>query len=813
MTILNELIPFLTLAFMPHGACYFWQPSLVGLHLGSNGIIAISYFSIPFTLIYLVRKRQDLPFNGLFFLFAAFIVFCGLGHLMDIWTLWYPNYWVSGVIRAITAIVSFLTAISLIRLSSRILALPSSTQLEQEIEERKLAETALQESQRRFKAIFNQTFQMMGLLTPEGNILSVNQTALNFMAVAHKEIENLPFWELPGWKQCHAQIKAAIQSVSKSGNWIRLELQWVTDTPTTFDVSFKPLLDEAGNIELMIAEGRDIHQRKQAEAKLYQLNQELEERVKQRTKALEKANKLQQKSLIRERIAKTKIKIYEDIVLSIPIGLTIWHLENLDETDSFRLIDVNPMAMDILQLSREKHIGQRMVDCFPNVWSSSHQRAMEMYAEVVRTQKALRLGDVIYDDQRIGSFHFDVKAFPLPNQCVGIAFEDVTERKKVEKALVISTRRYRQVVNSVNEVIFQLDQAGNWTFLNPAWTKITGYPIIDTLNHSFSEFIIDASQKEVIEHLFQGLITEEVTALHCDFRSCKQEGEFCWLEMKAQRNQDWEENNEISISGTLTDITARKEAEITLTERAKELSHLNTLLFAATAQLEKRNQELDQFAYVTSHDLKAPLRAIANLSEWIEEDITDCLTEETRHHLSLLRQRVQRLENLINGLLEYSRIGRLKLPTESVNVAVFLQEIIDSLAPLDSFTFSIIEEMPTLVTKRLLLQQVFSNLISNAIKHHPRNEGKIEISVQELENYYEFSVKDDGEGIDPAYHQRVFEIFQTLLPRDQKENTGIGLSIVKKIVETQGGTIKLKSNIGEGAIFCFTWPKTVNNDP
>jgi signal transduction histidine kinase len=214
---------------------------------------------------------------------------------------------------------------------------------------------------------------------------------------------------------------------------------------------------------------------------------------------------------------------------------------------------------------------------------------------------------------------------------------------------------------------------------------------------------------------------------------------------------------------------------------------------------------------VTSHDLKAPLRAIANLSEWIEEDLEDKLDEDTRHQMNLLRGRVHRMENLINGLLQYSRVGRVKQKPERVNVNQLLAEVIDSLAPPAEFTINIIGEMPTLITERLPLQQVFSNLISNGIKHHDRVDGKLEIAVKDLGEFYQFTVTDDGPGIAPEYQEKVFTIFQTLKARDQAENTGIGLSIIKKTVETQGGTIQLDSQVGQGASFRFTWKKNPNH--
>ncbi|RMF27886.1 MAG: PAS domain S-box protein, partial [Cyanobacteria bacterium J083] len=262
----------------------------------------------------------------------------------------------------------------------------------------------------------------------------------------------------------------------------------------------------------------------------------------------------------------------------------------------------------------------------------------------------------------------------------------------------------------------------------------------------------------------------------------------------------------------MRDITERKQAQQALAqinaqlnqeleqrveERTAQLKQLNTMLLAATTTLEKRNQELDQFAYVASHDLKAPLRAIANLSAWIEEDLEDKLDEDTRHKMNLLRGRVHRLENLINGLLTYSRVGRLKSTPQEVDVQVMLGEIINSLDIPANFTINILGEMPTLVTELLPLQQVFTNLLSNAIKHSEcGDDGKITIAVKELDDYYEFTVSDNGKGIEPQYHERIFTVFQTLEARDTKESTGIGLAIVKKAVENQGGKITIESEVG-----------------
>ncbi len=255
------------------------------------------------------------------------------------------------------------------------------------------------------------------------------------------------------------------------------------------------------------------------------------------------------------------------------------------------------------------------------------------------------------------------------------------------------------------------------------------------------------------------------------------------------------------------DITEQTQAREKLEANLQELSRLSLLLANTNQALTERNQELDSFAYIASHDLKAPLRGIINLSQWLEEDIQNDLSPENQRQFELLRQRIYRMQALIDGLLEYSRVGRMQTASEKVDVSKLLAEIIDSLNPPPTFKIEIAEQMPVFMTKKLLLRQVFANLLSNAIKHHPRNDGQIKILVEDKQELYKFIVSDDGAGIDPKNRDKIFTIFQTLQSRDKKENTGVGLSIVKKIVESEGGKINLDSELGKGATFDFTWPK------
>jgi signal transduction histidine kinase len=227
-------------------------------------------------------------------------------------------------------------------------------------------------------------------------------------------------------------------------------------------------------------------------------------------------------------------------------------------------------------------------------------------------------------------------------------------------------------------------------------------------------------------------------------------------------------------------------------------------------ELTKKNKELDQFAYVVSHDLKAPLRGITNLIAWIEEDHQKDITPEIKYNLDLIKGRVVRLENMINGLLEYARIGRVKKEFVIVDVSNLLNEIIDILVP-KNYKIYIEGEMPILTTEKLALEQVFSNLISNAVKYNNKEDRQIIIRSKELSDYYEFSVTDNGIGIESEYFEKVFQIFQTLQESDEFESTGVGLAIVKKIIDDHKSSIDVKSKIGEGSAFIFTWPKSLKN--
>lgn len=229
---------------------------------------------------------------------------------------------------------------------------------------------------------------------------------------------------------------------------------------------------------------------------------------------------------------------------------------------------------------------------------------------------------------------------------------------------------------------------------------------------------------------------------------------------------------------------------------------------AASVALERSNRELNQFAYVASHDLKAPLRGIANLAQWVEEDLGAAMTEKSREHIRVLLNRVRRMESLIEGILAYARAGRGEGQREVVDVGQLVHEVRDLLAPpTNLFTVDIPTGLPRVSAIRAPFQQIWMNLLGNAFKHARRDGAEVRIRAKDQGTRWEFSVSDNGPGIAPQYHQRVFGIFQTLVARDKVEGTGIGLATVKKLVEGEDGAVWVESEEGHGATFRFTWPK------
>jgi PAS domain S-box-containing protein len=533
--------------------------------------------------------------------------------------------------------------------------------------------------------------------------------------------------------------------------------------------------------------GRHITSRQQSEAELYSLNQQLGEQVFQGTTHLDQAFH--------------RAQLYISAIQNMPLGLYIWQMEQVEDLRGFRLIAANPVTSQLTGIPIDEVLNRSMAESFPELLDSG---IAEAYWQVLHTGKAQDLGEVMAQHPQAAGDVFSVKVFPLPNHCVGVAFENITERKRQKVLLEDQKEQLRILFDEIAVGIARLDLKGHWIQVNQSLADMLGYTQAELYQLAYQDITVpDDLEVDRIYH--QQFLAGTIHQANFEKRYFHKDGHTIWANVTISVVQD-SQQAPLYFIAVIENITQRKQAELSLKAQRDELTTMNLVLTQTMRNLERRNEELNQFAYVASHDLKAPLRAIGNLASWMEEDLAGKLPAENQHQLQLMQGRVHRMEGLIDGLLEYSRVGRFNQKLEKVPVGALLVDVIRTLEPPPGFTVLVDPDMPTLMTQRMPLRQVFSNLIGNAIRHHDRPQGQIHISVKALPRCYEFSVTDDGPGIDPKYHRKIFSIFQTLKPRDTFESTGIGLSIVKKILDAEGGEIRVNSTEGQGATFTFTWP-------
>lgn len=238
--------------------------------------------------------------------------------------------------------------------------------------------------------------------------------------------------------------------------------------------------------------------------------------------------------------------------------------------------------------------------------------------------------------------------------------------------------------------------------------------------------------------------------------------------------------------------------------QTKEIIEINKQKESLLSELAHQNNELNDYAHMVSHDLKSPLRSIDTLTAWFNEDYKGIIDESGQETLKLIRNNVEKMDTLISGILEYSTIGKNKVDRYNVNLNTLIDELLQTLKIPKHIQITK-AELPIVKGDKYRLQQLFQNLICNAVAYNNKDQGTVEIGVSDSANFWEFYIKDNGKGIDEVYFEKIFKTFTKL--ENTKESRGIGLSIVKKIVELYGGKIWLTSEINKGTTFYFTLKK------
>ncbi len=530
-----------------------------------------------------------------------------------------------------------------------------------------------------------------------------------------------------------------------------------------------------------------------------------------------------------EQIKRSK-EFVETVLNSIPEAISII------DTKGFKIVGCNQVFLDQYGLTQEEVLGK----C---CYLITHKRTTPCsppddfcpLSETVKHKKH-SIEEHIHYDANGNKFYVEVSASPIRNKygdierIVYIA-RDITERKQVEKKqeVLYNIAQATNITNNLKELLRTLhqqlgglmDTTNFFVALYDKDTDMYSFPYFVDQHDEGKDFPPQKLRKSMTDYVRRTGKPLLVTAK--DIHKLTQQGE---VELVGTPSPIWmgvplktlQEVIGVVVVQSYTNPSAYTHRDLDL------LSYVSDNIAMAIVrkrseekrirllkELESVNRELKDFAYVVSHDLKAPLRAIGSLANWLSSDYKDQLDDEGRELIQLLDSRVKRMHDLIEGILQYSRLGRVREEMVTVNLNQIVPAVIDLLSPPAHISVKVETELPIITMEKTRIEQVFQNLINNAIKYMDKEKGEIRIGCEAEDGYWKFRVSDNGPGIEEKYFSKIFQIFQTLKPRDEYESTGVGLTLVKKIIEMYGGKIWLESEVGKGTTFYFTLPQEGTN--
>ena len=622
-----------------------------------------------------------------------------------------------------------------------------------DITDRKLIESKLQESETRFRSLAQNSSDIITILKPDGTAVYESPSFFRIFGYDDKDIIGNNIFNFVHPDDIALVSDEFGRGLAEGGVSDAIEFRFKHQNGSWIYIEAigNNLIDIQG-INGIVVNSRDITERK---------------------KAQEEAEKLK--------------AFYEKILNKIPADIVVFDKQH-------KYLFINPLSIKNNEL-REWLIGKDDYDyCeLRNRPKEIADLRRKLFNEVFDAKVQYEFEESVTNDKGEKVWMLR-RMFPVLNNMneveniIGFGL-DITDRKVAEIKILKAQGELEEAQHIAKVGGWEIDRETRsitWTHEMFIIHELS-FDYVPTIATSY-DFYTDETRGIVVEKFKTAIDNMEEFELEAKIKTAK--GNI--VEIRTKGVPVIENNKVKGLRGIFQDITHEKEAERQLKEYSEEL--------------EMKNKELDQFAYIVSHDLKAPLRGINNLSLWIEEDLGDLIEGEIKASFEMMRGRVKRMELLINGILEYSRAGRVKQVAETFELKPMLDELVESLSPAEKFKITIPNDLPKVTAERISFEQIFTNYISNGIKYNNNPEPTIIVSYKINHGMHEFCVADNGEGIDKQFHEKVFVIFQTLQSRDTYESTGVGLAIVKKIVEDKGGKVWIESEKGHGAKFFFSWP-------
>ena len=737
--------------FYPHGFCYQWDKGLVWLNVLSDGLIAISYFAIPIILFWFIRKRRDLPFSWMFGLFGLFIVACGATHVLEVWNLWHAQYWVAGIVKAITAAASVPTAIVFAKIVPEALEMPSNREwiqanakLQAEMQERKDLELDVRVSEARFRdtvELLDLTHDAILARNLAGQVIYWNRGAERLYGWQKEEVHGKNLHDLLS-TEASCSIEEIEKQVLQDGYW-EGELTHRRRDESKIVVSSRWALrtDVMGNPNAILETNRDITKKREEEGK------------------------------------------FRNLLEAAPDAMVI--VNRLGSIDL-----VNSEAEKLFGYPRQEILGQPVEILIPRRFHEIHMMRRHDFVGTPHIRTLIESPSVVGRHKDGTEFPVEISLCPIETAdgyLVSSVIRDISKRKEFEEQLRQQEEKFRVLVSGVKGyAIFMLDPGGNVISWNVGAQHIKGYTDTEIIGKHFSIFYTEQDRAAGKPQRELQLATEDGRAEDEGWR-VRKDGTRFWANIVITALYD--SDGKLRGFGKVTrDITERKKAQEKLAEQTVELAKSN-------ADLLEVNKELEAFSYSVSHDLRAPLRSIDGFSHALLEDCSDRLDAIGKDHLSRVRAATQRMGILIDDLLALSRISRSELHLETVNISALTHEILTNLErtqPGRKIELIMDEGLAVEADERLL-RIGMENLLNNAWKFTSRCPiAHITVGKEGWNGTPVYYVRDDGAGFDPAYADHLFGAFQRLHTEAEFPGTGVGLATVQRIIRKHGGQIWAK---------------------